>query len=570
MSENGEGVLGNKNGRRIGPQGSAAVHPSQWYPAEHPRTSNIPFLVSPRSITRIQAAGIRRIWQAHTYQGRDFCPFEVSSVPNKYRLAELIACGLKASCATYSQHWQGMYFDWTFNEELERALASFTNLPWGERFVQNAFATVVLFNTGYHGIFMDMLRLRRRRIPPSMDSLENIDMGTFEHNLKSAVGAVLGGNVGVNVIKRGLARGLVEGGNREGYARLRQLSLLEGMHPEGNISCILQLGFKVPEERESFEPALMALAGAKIIERRSERRGVDFTRSVPQRVLHKFMAAFRRELKACALEDCVRMIMVEGDTAAGKEMLIKMRACISQGMSRCREETLAGYEANTAEGKTALDPDPYRMTADLTYELGLKVLKPREDAQRMVFVYIDLEALSRRSIAVETAEHYAGEAIQAGLNCIHLEGTTNIPAHEDLRYGAFCLTGPIHSCELNDTDAQLERGWGQGFWSILAPELPPTNKMLALIAISAKAETDAFVAEIQAMEQRKSINDIFWYKTWNHPEGKQLDVPHWVSFASELNVLPIPGNQVPMPEKPLPEHLPADHPLTRELLERLA
>ena len=131
----------------------------------------------------------------------------------------------------------------------------------------------------------------------------------------------------------------------------------------------------------------------------------------------------------------------------------------------------------------------------------------------MVIVYIDLEALRRTGIPVDMAEHTAGEAIQAGLNSIHLDGTTNIPDEDDMKYGAFCLTGPIHSAELLDSDEQLNKGWGHGFWDILDPEFSKTNKMVALIAISAKHEQDAMIAERQAMDQRKSVNDVFWYKS---------------------------------------------------------
>ena len=84
-------------------------------------------------------------------------------------------------------------------------------------------------------------------------------------------------------------------------------------------------------------------------------------------------------------------------------------------------------------------------------------------------------------------------------------------------------------------------------------------KMVAVIAISAKHETDAMIAEIQAMEQRKSVNDIFWYKTWNHPEGKKLDVPQWISYSDILNTVPIPGNDIPLKDKKIPEHLPEGH-----------
>ena len=93
--------------------------------------------------------------------------------------------------------------------------------------------------------------------------------------------------------------------------------------------------------------------------------------------------------------------------------------------------------------------------------------------------------------------------------------------------------------------------------------------MLAVIAISAKTEQDAFIAERQAMDERKSVNEIFWYKTWNHPEGKRLDIPQWISYAHVLNVIPIPGNSIPLREKQLPEHMPSEHPVTQQLMQHI-
>ena len=115
------GVLGNEKGRKIGPEGSPDVHRSQWYPLSHPRTSEIPYLLYPTRITQEQNDAIRKIWDSGLYGGKDFAPFDIREVPNKYRLGQVLSCGLKATCATYSQHWQGMYFDWTFNSECREA-----------------------------------------------------------------------------------------------------------------------------------------------------------------------------------------------------------------------------------------------------------------------------------------------------------------------------------------------------------------------------------------------------------------------------------------------------------------
>ena len=92
--------------------------------------------------------------------------------------------------------------------------------------------------------------------------------------------------------------------------------------------------------------------------------------------------------------------------------------------------------------------------------------------------------------------------------------------------------------------------------------------MIVVIAISAKREQDAIIAEIQAMDERKSVNDVFWYRTWNHPKGKKLDLPQWISYSEILNTVPIPGNEIPLQEKDLPEHLPEDHPITQRLLKK--
>ncbi|MFY9112174.1 MAG: hypothetical protein WAP34_09565 [Desulfomonilia bacterium] len=563
------GIMGNSKGRVIAPEGTEEVHRSQWYPEKHPGRSQVPYLLHPKSVSLMTNGLIRKIWRSSDYQGRDFAPFEITQVPNKYRLAQVLACGLKAAVATYSQHWQGMYFDWSLNSQIEEACSKMDTFTASERYVKNAFATVVLFNTGYKGVFMDMLRYRRRPVPPSMESLENIDMGTFECNLKSAIGAVLGGHVGVNVIKHTLSQELIKGRNKPGYELLKERALVEGMDPQGRITCILQIGFKKAQDRLVFDQEMMDLAAAKIIERKSERRNMDFSKKVPVPVMGNFYAAFNHELNLTGMRNVIRVITVHGDVPEGQSVLERIRGTISTGIEKCREDLLKAYNDNIADGTINMDFQTYKDTADLVVSLGLKVLKPREDAHKMLFVYIDLEELEAKGIPIDVAEQCAGNAIQAGLNSIHLDGTTNIPAGQDLKYGAFCLTGPIHSAELNDSDEFLLRGWGHGFWDILAPDMAPRNKMLAVIAISAKTEQDAFIAERQAMDERKSVNEIFWYKTWNHPEGKRLDIPQWISYAHVLNVIPIPGNSIPLREKQLPEHMPSEHPVTQQLMQHI-
>ena len=222
-------MLGKENGRRIAVDGNPAVHRSQWYPDRHPATCEVPYLLYPKSINEKTNKAIRSIWRSSHYCGKDFAPFNIKEVPNKYKLGQVLACGLKASCATYSQHWQGMYFDWTFNKECRAAFAKMKEIRAGERFSENAFATVVMINTGYKGDFRDILNLRHKPIPPSIRSLENLDMGTFEHNLMCAIGAVLGGGIGVNVIRQSLSEDLVNGPNREGYEMLRKLVMVPGM-----------------------------------------------------------------------------------------------------------------------------------------------------------------------------------------------------------------------------------------------------------------------------------------------------------------------------------------------------
>ncbi|MFA5653651.1 MAG: hypothetical protein WDA72_06035 [Desulfomonilia bacterium] len=569
MNKEETGIFGKAKGRQVGPQGTDSVHASQQYPATHPGRSQVPFLRSPRAITGHMNAGIRAIWHASDYQGKDFSPFEVSSIPNKYKLAQVLACGLKAAVATYSQHWQGMYLDWTFNHHIEGAFSKFGTMANSERFVKNAFATVVLFNTGYAGVFVDMLKNRRRLLPPSMESLENLDMGTFEHNLRSSVGAVLGGDYGVNVIRCSLAKPLTAEANRSGYEALRGVAFVEGMDPKASIACILQIGLKQSEHRKNFDQEIMDLAAAKIIERKSERRNADFSRQVPVVVMSRYFLCVNRELRKAGLHGIVKTMVIEGNISRGASMLASIRGCIGDGLRKCYDDIIAAYSANLADSSTDLDFDTYRDMAKLACDLGQKVLKPREDGHKMLFVYLDMEALQKKGIPIDIAEQTAGSAIQAGLNSVHLDGTTNVPDEQDLLYGAFCMTGPIHSAELLDTDDELKRGWGQGFWNILAPGLPPTNKMLALISISAKSEQDAFIAEIQAMNERKSVNEIFWYKTWNHPQGKRLDVPQWISYAHVLDVLPIPGNTTALAQDPIPEHLPEDHPLTKEFRQML-
>ncbi len=568
MSDKVPTIIGKVRGRKIAPEGTADVHRSQWVPAEHPGTCEVPYILYPRSIATKENILIRKIWMSSHYSGKDFIPFEITAVPNKYRLAQVLACGLKASNATYSQHWQGMYFDWTFNELIKKALGKFNELSHGEGFIENAFATVVLLNTGYGGAFMDMLRLRRRPIPPSLLSLEQIDMGTFEHNMKCAVGAVLGGTIGVNVIRHSLSKELIEGENREGYEALREQVILPGMDEMGRISTIIQIGFKQQEDRQEFDPAMMKLAAAKLIERKSERRNVDFSRNIPYRVMMFFSQSFKREIRRSGLKEIIKTAIIEGNTDRGKNNLEQIRNRINEGITNAADEIIKAYDKNRKEGLVDIDLESYRGMANLVVDLGRKVLKPREDAHKMVIVYIDLERLKQAGIPVDMAEHTAGEAIQAGLNSIHLDGTTYIPEGEDLTYGAFCLTGPIHAAECLDSDEQLNRGWGQGFWDIVDPELVKRNKMLALIAISAKSEQDAFIAERQAMDQRKSVNDVFWYRTWNHPGGKKLDVRRWISYADVIHTVPIPGNDLIFEEHSLPEHMPSDHPIAKELSEK--
>jgi len=567
-------VLGKSKGRKVAPKGSSKVHRSQWMPDRHPGTCEVPYILYPTSVKLFENMEIRKIWDSNGYSGREFSPFEVSDVPNKFRLAQILACGLKATCATYSQHWKGMYFDWTFNEECQKAISKFNVIAKNERFVKNAFATVVLINTGYTGGFMDILKLRGRPIVPSMNSLENIDMGTFEHNLKSAVGAVLGGNIGVNVIKQSLAKDLIEGPNLEGYKALKELVVVPGMNKQGRITTIIQIGFKQASDRVVFDPSLMKKAGGKLIERKSERRNADFSRDVPVQIMSRFHVSFNKCLRRTGFKKgIIKTIEVDGTTSHGREILNRIRQRIHDGVEKCREDVLNAFEDNLKNGILDMpglnqfkEIKQYREFTEAIRDIAQKVLKPREDGHRMVFVYIDMRALEDSGISIDVAEQAVGEAIQAGLNSVHLDGTTNIPHDEDLKFGAFCMTGPIHACELLDDDDQLTRGWGHGFWDIVAPGLPSTNKMEAVISICAKHEQDALIAERQAMEQRKSVNDIFWYRTWNHPEGKYLDVPHWVSYADLLHVLPMPGNTVLFKERPLPEFMPPEHPITKIFL----
>ena len=92
MHKEETGIFGKARGSRVGPHGTDSVHASQWYPAMHPGRSQVPFLRSPRVITGRMNAAIRAIWRASDYQGKDFSPFEVSSIPNKYKLAQVLAC----------------------------------------------------------------------------------------------------------------------------------------------------------------------------------------------------------------------------------------------------------------------------------------------------------------------------------------------------------------------------------------------------------------------------------------------------------------------------------------------
>ncbi len=571
MNENNNtpAVLGKSNGRKVAPEGSSEVHRSQWIAAAHPGKNEIPYLLNPVSVTKEENSYIRYIWRSSEYSGKNFAPFEITEVPNKYKLGQILACGIKAACATYSQHWQGMYFDWSYNSECKKAISKLKVLSEGESFSENAFATVVLINTGYRGVFMDLMSLRRRPIPPSIYSLEHIDMGTFEHNLKSAVGAVLGGHIGVNVIRRSLAKQLVEGPNKEAYDMLKKLVTLPGMEEEGKIVTIVQLGFKRPEDQELFDPAMMEMAGAKLIERKSERRNAEFSLEVPDEVMFRFVSTFNGTLKKFGLREIVKLVVIDGNRWEGHLLLARIRNRVKMGMEKAHADVLSAYEKNLHDSRYDFtDFETYKQTADMIAELGNKVLKPREDGHKMVFAAIDMQEMKLREIAIDVAEQAVGEAIQAGLNSIHLDGTTDIPEGDDLRYGAFCLTGPMHSAELLDTDEELARGWGKGFGDILAPSIQPGDKMEAIIAICAKREQDAMIAEKQAMDHRKSVNDLFWYRTWNHPEGKRLDLPHWISFADVLNVLPIKDNDVVIQERKLPDYLPEEHPITVRMVSQ--
>ncbi len=568
MTESHEDVLGREYGRRIAPEGTEGVHRSQMFPGKHPGTCQVPFMLYPRNLSTGENAAIRTIWKSSNYFGRDFMPFEITSVPSKYLLAQVLACGLKAANATYSQHWEGMYFDWTLNEKVKKIINGFPVMPREERFVNNAFATVVLLNTGYGGHFMEMLKLRRRPIPPSMQSLEQIDMGTFEHNIRAAVGAVLGGEFGVNAVKHAFSKDLISGANRKAYDELFKMVMAPGMNQKGRIAAVIQIGVKRPSDRAEFDPFMMKLAAAKLIERKSERRNIDFSLSVPYPVMLRLTTAFRSELRKDGLENAVKTIVIDGNTASGQQTLAAIRDYINEGLQKCHGDIIRSFERNRDDGLVGDDFTVYSGFANMVVELGRKVLKPREDAHRMLFVYIDLVELEKTGIPVDIAEHVAGEAIQAVLNSVHLDGTTGIPGGDDLRFGAFCLTGSIHSAELHDSDEELNRGYGQGFWNIVAPDLPPTNKMLALIAVSAKREQDAMIAERQAMEQRKSVNDIFWYRTWNHTKGKKLDIEQWISGADVLHVVPIPGNDVVLVDRPVPEHMPSEHPVTEMFMRK--
>ncbi len=569
MTEVKNEIFGNKNGRRVGPENCESVHKSQWYPEKHPGTCQVPYLSHQISINEDENKTIREIWNAGEYNAHNFSVFDINEVPSKYKLAQVLACGLKATNATYSQHWEGMYFDWTFNNEMKDAIDKLNTLKNNECYVENAFATVVLINTGYKGAFFDMLRWRRRPVPPSMYSLENIDMGTFECNLKNAVCSVLGGEFGVNIIRQSFSEELIDTENKEGYDAIKKLITIEGMVPEGKIATIMQIGFKKPEHRRLFDRKMMDLAGAKLIERKSERRNADFSINIPESVMNNFFTAMNKELKKLNIDSIVKYITVNGDTTDGRDTLNDIRDMIVDGLDKIPEQLIAAYEDNLKDGLVDMDREQYVNIAHFTNAYGKKVLKPREDAHKMVFIYIEMDKLLNTGVTIDVAEHAVGDAIQAGLNSIHLDGTTEIPEGDDLKYGAFCLTGPLHSAEVNDTDAQLQRGYGHGFWDILAPELPHTNKMLALIAISAKREQDAMIAEKQAMEQRKSVNDIFWYKTWNHPQGKKLDVPNWISYAHLLHILHIPDNDIMIKEYTLPDQMPAKHPITEKFRKRI-
>jgi hypothetical protein len=565
-SQEGDGVLGKRNGRKVALDGHAGVHRSGWYPEKHPGTCEIPYLLYPLSITEKQNRGIRHIWRSSFYKGKDFAPFNVKEVPGKYALGQVLACGLKASNATYSQHWQGMYFDWTFNTECREAFSKMREAEACERFSENAFATVAIISTGYKGEFMDILNLRHKPVPPSISTLENLDMGTFEHNLMCAVGAVLGGHIGVNVISHSLSADLIQGPNREGYEMLRELVMLPGMDQGGRIVTLVQLGFKQVEDRYFYEPAMMSLAGAKLIERKSERRNADFSRRVPDKVMDAFVDACNFTLSKRSVRQAVRMHITDGTTMKGKVLLSLIRNRVKRGMDKACAEVIEAYELNRDDPRFgSCDLTTYRQYTELIIEMGKKVLKPREDGHRIVFLAVDTDMARRYGLVVDVVEQAVGEALQCGLNSIHLDGTTGIPDGDDLRYGAFCMTGPIHAAEILDPEDLLQGGRSRGFTDLLSPDIRPGDRMQAVISICAKREQDAVIAERQAMEKRKSVNDIFWYRTWNHAGGKKLNLPHWISFANVLNVIPIEDNDVLMMEQALSEHLPEDHPVTEKI-----
>jgi hypothetical protein len=560
-SQDSDGVLGKVNGRKIALDGHEGVHRSGWYPDRHPGTCEIPFLLYPLSITEKQNRAIRHVWRSSFYTGRDFAPFNVKEVPDKHLLGQVLACGLKASNATYSQHWQGMYFDWTFNSECREAFSLMREAEAHERFAENAFATVAIISTGYKGEFMDILSLRHKPVPPSMKTLENLDMGTFEHNLMCAVGAVLGGHIGVNVISHSFSEDLINGPNREGYGKLRELVMVPGMDPHGRIVTLVQLGFKQVEDRYFYPPDIMALAGAKLIERTSERRNADFSRQVPDLVMDAFLDACAWTLSRRSVRQAVRMHTVDSTTMKGRALLSLIRSRVRRGMDKACAEVIEAYKLNRGDPRFgACDFPTYKQYAELIIEMGKKVLKPREDGHRIVFFAVDTVAARRYGLGLDVVEHAVGEAIQCGLNSVHLDGTTDIPEGDDLRYGAFCMTGPIHASEILDSDEAIARGRARGFGDLLSPFLKPSDRMQAMVSICAKREQDAMIAERQAMEKRRSVNDLFWYRTWNHAEGKKLSLPHWISYANVLHVVPIEDNDILLMESSVPEGFPVDQP----------
>ena len=127
MHKEETGIFGKAKGRRVGPHGTDSVHASQWYPAMHPGRSQVPFLRSPGDYRAHERSDPRDLARERLPE-QGFSPFEVSSIPNKYKLAQVLACGLKAAVATYSQHWQGMYLDWTFNRQIEEAFSKFETM----------------------------------------------------------------------------------------------------------------------------------------------------------------------------------------------------------------------------------------------------------------------------------------------------------------------------------------------------------------------------------------------------------------------------------------------------------